>query len=52
MYVNPYAAMLDDHSIVKENKLNVSLNLDQQLDFITKGLSVKGLVNWSTYSWT
>ena len=50
MYVNPYAAMLDDHSIVKENKLNVSLNLDQQLDFITKGLSVKGLVNWSTYS--
>lgn len=52
MYANPYAAMLDDHSIVKENKLNVSLNLDQQLDFITKGLSVKGLVNWSTYSWT
>ncbi|WP_294079356.1 SusC/RagA family TonB-linked outer membrane protein [Proteiniphilum sp. UBA5384] len=49
-YRNPYAAMMDDYSVTKDNKLNVLLKLDQKLDFITQGLAVNGLVNWNNYS--
>lgn len=48
--LNPYAAMMDDYAEFKANKLNASLRLDQQLDFITKGLSINALVNWNNYS--
>ena len=52
MFTNPYSNMLDDHSVVKQNKLNVSLKLDQQLDFITKGLNINALVNWNSWAYT
>lgn len=51
-YRNPYAAMLDDYSISKDNKLNVSLKLDQKLNFVTKGLAIQALVNWNSYART
>ena len=37
---------------MKQNKLNVSLKLDQQLDFITKGLNINALVNWNSWAYT
>ena len=54
-YTNPYANMLNSFKEVNESKLNVSLNFDQKLDFITQGLSVTALVNfnaWSSSSYT
>lgn len=50
LYNNPYAYMLDDHAQYNYTTLNVSLKLDQKLDFITKGLAVQGLVNWKSYA--
>lgn len=48
-FTNPYANMLNSFREVNENKLNVSVNLDQKLDFITKGLSVTALVNFNSW---
>lgn len=50
LYLNPYATMLDDQAQYNYTTLNVSLKLDQKLDFITKGLAVQGLVNWKSYA--
>jgi len=50
LYTNPYAAMLDDQAQYNYTTLNVSLKLDQKLDFITKGLAIQGLVNWKSYA--
>ena len=49
-FTNPYAYMLNTFKQTNENKLNISLNLDQKLDFITKGLSVTALVNFNNWS--
>ncbi len=49
-FANPYAEMLNSFKEENTNKLNVSLNIDQKLDFITKGLSLTGLVNFNNYS--
>ena len=49
-FSNPYADMLNSFKEENTNKLNVSLNLEQNLDFITKGLSLTGLVNFNNYS--
>ncbi len=49
-YTNPYANMLNTYRKTNSNKLNISLNLDQKLDFITEGLSVTALVNFNNYS--
>ena len=49
-YTNPYANMLNTYRSTNENKLNISLNLDQKLDFITKGLSLTTLVNFNNWS--
>lgn len=49
-YRNPYAAMMDDYRVTKDNKLNVLLKLEQELPFLTKGLKLSGLVNWNNYS--
>ena len=54
-YNNPYAGMLNTFKEDNQNKINVSLNLDQKLDFITEGLSLTALVNfknWSSHSFT
>ncbi len=49
---NPYAAMMDDHNQFKANTLNISLKLNQKLDFITKGLEATVLVNFKNYAAT
>jgi len=50
LYTNPYACMLDDQAQYNYSTINVSLKLDQKLDFITKGLSAAGMVNWKSYA--
>ena len=51
-YNNPYAGMLNTFKEDNQNKINVSLNLDQKLDFITEGLSLTALVNFNNWSQT
>lgn len=48
--LNPYAAMLDDYSVKKENKMNAVLKIEQDFSFITKGLSASAMVNWNSYA--
>lgn len=48
-FTNPYANMLNSFKESNENKLNVSVNLDQKLDFVTKGLSLTALVNFNSW---
>lgn len=47
---NPYAYMSTSYKQADENTLNTSLKVSQQLDFITKGLSINGLVNFKNWS--
>lgn len=52
---NPYAQMLSKYTQDNYSTLNISLILDQKLDFITKGLKFHGLVNmknWSSQSFS
>lgn len=48
-FTNPYANMLNSFKQANENKLNVSVNLNQNFDFITKGLSLTALVNFNSW---
>ncbi len=48
-FTNPYANMVNSFKESNENKLNVSVNLDQKLDFLTKGLSLTALVNFNSW---
>ncbi len=50
IFPNPYASMLNSFKETNENKMNVSLNLDQKLDFLTEGLSLTALVNFNNWS--
>ncbi len=50
LYTNPYARMLTSYRETNFSTINTSLNLDQNLDFITKGLSFTALVNWKQWS--
>lgn len=47
---NPYAYMMSSFKENNYNTLNTSLNITQDLSFITKGLSVKALVNFKNWS--
>ena len=47
---NPYAEMLKSYSEKHYTTINASLKLDQNLEFITKGLSISALVNIKAYS--
>lgn len=52
-YINPYAEMLSTYKEYLESTVLATVDFEQQLDFITKGLKLKGLVsfkNWSTSS--
>lgn len=51
-YTNPYANMLNTFQETNTNKLNISVTLNQKLDFITEGLSINGLVNFNNYAST
>ena len=41
LYTNPYAKMMTTFAETNENTLNTVIKIDQDLDFITKGLSFK-----------
>ena len=47
---NPYAYMLSSFKEYNENTLNTSLKINQELDFVTKGLSVQAMVNWKNWA--
>ena len=47
---NPYAEMLSKYTQANYSTLNISLILNQQLDFLLKGLSFRGLVNMKNWS--
>lgn len=49
---NPLAFMLGSFSQRNENTLNTSLKLEQDLDFVTKGLSFSAMVNWKNWSYS
>ncbi|MBD3588505.1 TonB-dependent receptor [Bacteroides sp. GM023] len=50
LYTNPYADMVTSFKEQNMNTLNTSVRIDQDLSFVTKGLSVNGLVNFKSYS--
>ena len=50
LFVNPYAKMLSTYRELNYATFNTSLNVTQELDFITKGLNVTALVNWKQYA--
>lgn len=52
LYNNPYAYMISSCKQNDSNTMNVSLKVSQNLDFITKGLKMKGLVNLKNWSST
>lgn len=47
---NPYAYMMSSYKENNYNTLNTSLNITQDMSFLTKGLSVKALVNFKNWS--
>lgn len=47
---NPYEYMMSSYKEVNFNTLNTSLSLNQDLSFITKGLTAKALVNFKNWS--
>lgn len=47
---NPYAYMMSSFKETSYNTLNTSLNITQDLSALTKGLSVKALVNFKNWS--
>lgn len=47
---NPYEYMMSSFKETNYNTLNTSIGLNQDLDFITKGLKIKALVNFKNWS--
>jgi TonB-linked SusC/RagA family outer membrane protein len=47
---NPYAYLMSSFKETNYNTLNTSISIDQNLNFITQGLSVKALVNFKNWS--
>lgn len=47
---NPYQQMLSSFAETNYSTMNASLGLTQNLDFLTKGLSLKALVNFRNWS--
>ena len=50
LYLNPYAHMLSSYKEYNYSTINTSLNINQDLHFITKGLNLTALVNWKQFS--
>jgi TonB-linked SusC/RagA family outer membrane protein len=49
-YLNPYAQLVRGYKERASAKLGAQLELDQKLDFITEGLSARGLFNTTRFS--
>lgn len=50
-YNNPYAALLRGHKNSSESRISAQFELNQNFDFITKGLRFRGLFNTNRYSY-
>lgn len=50
LYDNPYADLLRGYSQYSQSTMNAQINLDQKLDFITKGLGFQGMFYTQRYS--
>lgn len=50
-YVNPYAEMVKGYKEASTSQINVQFELKQKLDFITKGLEIRGMFNTSRYAY-
>lgn len=50
-YVNPYADMVKGYKDYSKSMMLAQFELKQDLDFITKGLSLRGLFNTNRYSY-
>jgi TonB-linked SusC/RagA family outer membrane protein len=50
-YNNPYAAMLRGHKNSSESRMSAQLDVNQHLDFITNGLSFRGMFSTNRYSY-
>ncbi len=50
-YINPYADMTKGYMDYTTSQMSAQFELKQQLDFITKGLSLRALFNTSRYSY-
>lgn len=51
-YYNPYATMVAGYTNRNESTVTSSFTIDQDLKFITKGLSIKGLVSFKNWTQT
>ena len=49
-YLNPYAKMMESFKEENYSTLNTTLNIEQDLGFVTEGLSVKALINFKSYA--
>ena len=50
LYTNPYAKMLSSFKEENYNTLNTVMNIEQGLDFVTKGLKLTALVNFKNWA--
>lgn len=50
-YNNPYASMINGYKNYTTSQMSAQFELKQQLDFITKGLSVRALFNTNRYAY-
>lgn len=50
LYPNPYADMMTTYAETNQNTVNTVLKIDQDLDFILKGLKFNGWVNFKNWS--
>ena len=50
-YINPYADMVKGYKEYTKSKIFAQFELQQNLDFMTKGLNIRGLFNTSRYSY-
>ncbi|TDQ07342.1 SusC/RagA family TonB-linked outer membrane protein [Pedobacter metabolipauper] len=50
-YSNPYADLMKGYKTFSRSRMSAQLELNQQLDFVTKGLNFKGIFNTNRYSY-
>lgn len=50
LYTNPYANMLTTYAESFQSTILTTVDIEQKLDFITKGLKLKGLVSFRNWS--
>lgn len=48
---NPYAQLLKGHKNSSESRMSAQLEINQNFDFITKGLKLRGIFNTNRYSY-